>query len=323
MARLGISVALCTYRGERYLREQLDSIAWQTRLPDELVVFDDNSSDGTLAIIKEFTTVAPFPVRWGKNEKNLGSTKNFQQAITQCSGDIIALSDQDDVWHTDKLRLMEELYLTSPEVGGVFSNGAVVSHVLSPLGYTLWDSFRFTERDRNRFSRGKEFEILLNHNVVTGATLSFRSSLKDLLVPIPEEWVHDSWIAIIISICSSLLYIDQCLIDYRQHDSQQIGGMKRDLAAARAIAGTVDNYCAQILQYKLLVDHLHKLNPSTAGHWHGKLLEKITHLETRTAMYKCRGVSRASMAARELLMGRYHKYSNGWMSLAKDLFLIY
>ena len=85
-----------TYNGGPYLREQLDSIAAQTHLPDELVVCDDDSTDRTVAILEDFAATAPFPVRVYVNPKNLGTAKNFERAIGLATGEVIALADQDD-----------------------------------------------------------------------------------------------------------------------------------------------------------------------------------------------------------------------------------
>ncbi|MBC7931137.1 MAG: glycosyltransferase, partial [Rubrivivax sp.] len=97
-SRTRLSIAMCTYDGGRYLAEQLASIAAQTRAPDELVVCDDRSRDETTSIVRRFAETAPFPVRLYVNEQNLGSTRNFEKAIGLCEGELIALSDQDDVW---------------------------------------------------------------------------------------------------------------------------------------------------------------------------------------------------------------------------------
>src|ERR1043166_3411462 len=102
-----LSIALCTYNGAAFLREQLESIAAQTRTPDELVISDDQSTDGTLRLIEEFAETAGFPVRVSVNESNLGTAKNFEKAISLCRGDVIMLSDQDDVWHSDRLESVE------------------------------------------------------------------------------------------------------------------------------------------------------------------------------------------------------------------------
>lgn len=95
-AALRISVALCTHNGSAYLTEQLASIAAQTRLPDELVVCDDRSSDDTPRLLADFAARAPFPVQVVVNSENLGSTAKFAKAISLCQGDFIALSDQAD-----------------------------------------------------------------------------------------------------------------------------------------------------------------------------------------------------------------------------------
>ena len=88
---------MCTYNGERFLAAQLASIAKQTRMPDELVVHDDKSSDHTVAILQEFAHSALFPVRIIENPRNLGYAANFEAAIRNCDADLIALADQDDV----------------------------------------------------------------------------------------------------------------------------------------------------------------------------------------------------------------------------------
>jgi len=92
-----ISVALCTYNGELYLREQLESILKQTFPPDEIIICDDGSTDTTIKILEEFRRKSFIPVKVYYNKENLGVSKNFEKAISLCSGDIIFLSDQDDV----------------------------------------------------------------------------------------------------------------------------------------------------------------------------------------------------------------------------------
>jgi len=224
-----ISIALCTYNGEKYLEEQLDSIANQSRLPDELIVCDDNSSDQTLSILQRFSESGCFPVRIFTNHVNIGSTKNFETAIRLCKDGIIALSDQDDVWHNDKLELIEEVFNTSTQVGAVFSNGNIVNEDLSPLGYTLWDKFCFGKKLRIKFLNGKAFQVLLSQNFVTGATKAFRSSFRNKILPISPLWVHDCWIAHLLSIISDIIFIDKELIEYRIHKEQLIGGIKNTL----------------------------------------------------------------------------------------------
>src|ERR1700728_4505611 len=109
-----ISVALCTYNGERFLRHQLESIQQQTRLPDELVVCDDRSTDQTLAIVRELAGTVSFPVVIDQNHETLGSARNFEKAIRLCTGDLIALSDQYDIWYPNRLQRSDQEFVAHP-----------------------------------------------------------------------------------------------------------------------------------------------------------------------------------------------------------------
>ena len=111
---LKISIAMATYNGAAYLQEQLDSFLAQTRLPDEVVITDDCSTDETLEIIKGFEESAPFNVHWEQNEHNLGYTGNFNKALIKTTGDLVFLSDQDDVWFRDKLEQVERYAAEHP-----------------------------------------------------------------------------------------------------------------------------------------------------------------------------------------------------------------
>ena len=104
-----ISIAIATYNGEKHLKEQLGSFVKQTRLPDELIVSDDLSSDNTFEIIKKFAEEAPFKVIYSQNKKTLGYAGNFSKALTKTSGDLILLSDQDDVWFNNKIETIEKV----------------------------------------------------------------------------------------------------------------------------------------------------------------------------------------------------------------------
>lgn len=223
-----ISVALCTYNGSRFLSEQLESIARQTRIPDELIISDDRSSDDSAEIARKFADSAQFPVTILVNERNLGSTANFSQAVAACSGDVIAFSDQDDVWLPHKLARMESEF-DAPDVGLVFSNATLTDERLKPIGMTMWREV-FRPHDRRIFAAGKARTVLLQYNVVTGATMAFRSTLRPAILPIPKlyEFIHDAWIALVASLSSTLRMIPAPLIKYRQHSEQQLGaGLSR------------------------------------------------------------------------------------------------
>jgi glycosyltransferase involved in cell wall biosynthesis len=102
-----ISIALCTYNGEKYLIEQLDTLVNQTYPKLEIIVVDDCSSDKTITILNDYLSKFPF-IKLYQNEQNLGYIKNFEKAISLCNGELIALADQDDVWDLNKLTIMAE-----------------------------------------------------------------------------------------------------------------------------------------------------------------------------------------------------------------------
>jgi glycosyltransferase involved in cell wall biosynthesis len=217
-----ISVALCTYNGERFLPRQLASIAEQTRPPDEVVVCDDRSTDRTVEILRDFATSVRFPVRIIENEQTLGSAKNFEKAIQLCTGTLIALSDQDDAWQPHRLQRSEQELLTHPAAGLVFSDGEIVDDQDRPTGKRLWQAFSFTEDRRNALMAG-DYELLVKYRFVTGATVMFRSTLRSRCMPFPSEYIHDEWIAAVVAVFSDLRAIEEPLIRYRRHESQQVG----------------------------------------------------------------------------------------------------
>ena len=143
---LKVSVAMCTYNGERYVEEQLMSFAAQTRLPDEIVICDDGSADDTIKIASEISEHLPFPVRIYENSENLGVTKNFEKALQLCVGDIIFFSDQDDILMPEKIETIIEEFRNEPDIGYVFSDARIVDEALHPLGYTMWETVSFNSR---------------------------------------------------------------------------------------------------------------------------------------------------------------------------------
>src|SRR6267154_3101567 len=134
MKSVKLSIAMCTYNGAAYLSEQFESLATQTRVPDELVVCDDSSTDNhTREMVAAFARRAPFAVRLFVNKQNLGSKRSFELAIRRCRGEIIFLCDQDDVWREDKLAVIERTFSSSPQTGLVFSDAELVDENLVKL----------------------------------------------------------------------------------------------------------------------------------------------------------------------------------------------
>jgi glycosyltransferase involved in cell wall biosynthesis len=327
-----ISVAMCTFNGEPYLQEQLNSFARQTRPPDELVICDDRSSDETLNIIDSFARTARFSVHVSVNEHTLGSTRNFEQAITRCSGDIIALSDQDDVWLPAKLALLEAEFGKSARVGLVFSDAEVVDQDLRPTGRRMWNEVSFCQREKELVKDSRALDVFLPGWTVTGATMAFRSKFRDLILPIPADlpMIHDGWIALMIAAVAEVDYIDEPLILYRQHPQQQIGApAKHDVSRAngetklqsiKRATNRSNSYrdliiiIDEVLQRLRSRYDLQSLNLNTRK----TLDERRKHLVARMQL-PARILVRLPVVLRELLSTRYSRFSNGTASALKDL----
>ncbi len=318
---LRLSIALCTYNGERFLLEQLQTFATQTRRPDEVIICDDRSTDGTVDIARDFAAHAPFPVRVLVNERNLGSTKNFERAIAQCTGDLIALSDQDDVWHCQKLAHSEQALLAAPGADIVFSDAYVVDDALRPLGPTLWDTLLFGPDLRSRFHGGDAFGVLFNKTVVTGATMVFRSRVRDFVLPIPATIVHDNWISLLVSAVSDIVLLDEPLMYYRQHAANQIGAQRMSLAwhwrrhrylrtGGRAATG---HWCDEAAR---------RLESVSGRLRHPQAVELLrdmaAHGQIRSQLPANR-LLRLAPVLHELRTGRYKRYSTGLVSVVMDM----
>jgi glycosyltransferase involved in cell wall biosynthesis len=316
-----ISIALCTYNGARFLRPQLDSFAAQTRMPDELIVCDDGSTDETLTIVEEFARQAPFPVRIHPNEQRLGSTKNFEKAIGLCTGDLIATSDQDDVWLPDKLALSESAIDAQPGRGLVFSNADVVDDELRPLGHHLWEAIHFGCIRRWHVRRGRGFRVLLRQWVVTGATMMFRAEHRAHVLPIPPNWVHDGWIAFIIGALAPIGFVDRATILYRQHAAQQIGGKKLGWRELYELAREVGRTHFRLEYERFCLAH-ERLRALAGGDRQllKRLERKVAHHQRRLAIAESPSRwQRIRWTLDELLHWGYQRYSPATTHFLKDM----
>lgn len=199
-----ISIAMATYNGGQYLREQLDSFLQQERLPDELIVCDDGSSDETMAILEHYAAEAPFVVKIVRNPRNLGYADNFAKAIGLCTGDLIFLSDQDDVWLPRKLQLVADHAERQPDVLLVMNDAEIVLADGTPTGLSKLGQTRALGLGDQHF--------------VTGCCMAVRRSALDLFLPVPAGWgSHDSWIGRLAIALGARTIIPQVMQHYRRH----------------------------------------------------------------------------------------------------------
>lgn len=218
-----VSVVLCSYNGEKYIEEQLKSIVNQSVKPDEIIVCDDRSTDNTVAIVNKVLSQSSIDYKIKINERNMGVIKNFEHAIELATGDIIFLSDQDDVWHYKKIETIKREFEKDESCIMVFTDAELVDKERKKLGVNLWRTVHFSEK---MLSDNNLIDILLNRPIVTGATMAFRKELFEKIRPFPEWCLHDEWIAINASVYGSVKAIEFSLIEYRQHESNLVGAYK-------------------------------------------------------------------------------------------------
>lgn len=312
-----ISIAMCTCDGELYLSEQLDSLLEQTFPPCELVVCDDVSQDESFAILESFANRAPFPVRLYRNPQRLGIGANFEQAIRLCTGDIIALCDQDDVWLPNKLATFAELF--SMGMDWVCCDAEVSDSDLHSLGYTLWQRVNFNHNEWKIAREGRFFDVLIKHFVVAGAMLAFKAQARDRLLPIPHGWHYDAWLAAVLAATGKGVLAEMPLQLYRQHGGNALGAIRRGLLQEVRAAVALDRqsyYAEEITRWDVLSVRLAGLGAPEAVH--KQVDAKIAHLRRRAALPGNR-LARLPVVTAEILKGGYARYARNWGSIAFDL----
>lgn len=243
-----ISVAIATYNGEKYLRQQLDSIYHQSLLPFEVIVCDDCSTDNTLSILQNYHE--KHGLIYYINEINLGYAKNFEKAISLCNGEYISLSDQDDLWLENKLLVLydniKKIESANPNKAVlVHSEAMVVDHNLNVI--------------KNKFI-GKKIGLrtginnLLFYNAkVQGSSILFNSTFKDFLLPIPDTIHHYDFYASIVSETLGIRhFVPTPLLLYRQHDNNQVGAGDLNKSSKVHKLITKDFVIAEYEEYKCL-----------------------------------------------------------------------
>lgn len=321
-----VSVALCTYNGARFVGEQMRSILEQTRPAAELVISDDGSTDGTLAIVE--ATIAEYRaqhpdavpvVRILEGDAPRGVAANFEYAMRACTGDLIALSDQDDVWHPDRLERLVAAFDATPDATLLHSNARLVDAEGRDLGTTLFAALGVSSAERAEVAAGRGYEALLRRNLATGATTILRASVRDLALPIPPGWIHDEWLAIVAAATGRTAIVDGPLTDYRQHGGNQIGARRPtagDLLARLREPREPRN--ARLLERAgSLVERLRSV-PGVSTADLAAAEQKLEHERRRSALPRAR-VARIGRVLASMRRGDYARFGNGAKDVLRDL----
>ncbi len=216
-----IDILMATYNGEKFLKEQIDSILNQTYSDFRLIISDDCSKDNTREILKEYEKKDE-RIKVYFQENNLGYVKNFEFLLTKVENDIYMLSDQDDVWLPTKV---EHTYNKLKETNSdlVFTDLEVVDEKLNIL-YPSFNDYMKLSRKIKKYKGDYRLQYL--YNCVTGCTLMSTKKFVDLILPLPIDSkyaIHDTWIACTVANNGNVEYLDEKTIKYRQHGNNQVG----------------------------------------------------------------------------------------------------
>ena len=213
-----ISVALCTYNGSAFLNDLLKSIRNQSRIPEELIIIDDNSSDDSISILEQFAANTDIDCNIIRNKQNLGVNRSYQMAISACNGDIIIVTDQDDIWDPDRTAIIERS-LEGSRKTVLFSDASLINETGKPIATSMWHDLKF-----NRTKFQKDDLVLIRRNYFTGSCMAMTSDCLSSFADFPSDEMplYDEWIANISKIdpLISIKLLPQKLVSHRIHELQ-------------------------------------------------------------------------------------------------------
>jgi len=263
-----ISVALCVYNGEGFLPLQLDSLLAQEDVELEVVVVDDLSTDGSLALLQDYARRDP-RIRIHRNEANLGHLRSFEKCMALCTFPLIAPCDQDDVWHPRKLATLARA-IEGADMA--YSDSAFIADDGRPLGRCISD-------DLKTMHSGRDPLKYVFQNTVSGHALLVRREVFDAALPFPDLLYHDWWLAIRAAAGNGVVYVDEPLVQFRRHlDAYSPLGKKKLMSkrerramhkAERANAPVRENHYPGSPDRKWVEERMYLLHAFGKTQWRG------------------------------------------------------
>jgi glycosyltransferase involved in cell wall biosynthesis len=322
-----ISVAICTHNGARFLVEQIASILAQTHLPSEIVLSDDASTDESVQIARDVVAqfnstraTSPVDLIILRNTVSLGVTKNFESALSACTFDLVAISDQDDVWMPDRLERASVVFENRSSLLLLHGDAELIDEGGMDLETTLFGALEVSREVKEAIHAGHGFEILLRRNVVTGATSMIRRDLLHLAKPFPDSWLHDEWLAVIAAAYDGLDLVDERLIRYRQHRENVVGARRLRLIDKfrRLIEPGAERNRRLLARSLSLADRLSSAGGKIAASRVDSVTRKHEHEVIRSHLSPHR-LARMLPVMRGLAAGRYAEFGRGTADAARDL----
>lgn len=334
-----ISIAMATYNGEKYIQEQLDSLAQQSTLPYELVVCDDDSTDNTIEIITSFSKSAPFKVRIYENETNLGYVENFFKVANLCQGNWISFCDQDDVWLSNKLEKVSKVISEKRD-----DDLLLISHSAEKVTENL-------ELMGQRSPNFKRSEIIgKNQNYGLWALPGFSCVVNRKLIS-EFDWTkrpsdfnsgkkqaHDVWVCMLVNALGNMYTIKESLVYWRRHnlaETLSISDIK--LPTLKSKIKNSQNFGSEVYDFRatvakessytmrlLALDHEKDRDIYNCFLEESILFDRLSdNLSKRKRLYVAKGFFRKLHYFMEMLKEGVYVgnkfYVFGWKSFLKDL----
>jgi hypothetical protein len=322
-----ISIALASYNGSKFIGAQLDSFAAQSLRPDEVVICDDGSADDTEGVVRGFAETAPFPVHFHANPERLGYTRNFERAISLCTGDIIFLSDQDDVWFEDKLAAVSARFEAEPGIQVVVNDQLMTDGDLRPGGASKLENLR-------RLGQSSD-------GLIEGCCTAITAQWARAALPIPRECQelldkvlsYDMWLNQLAIFLGTRRMVERPLQYFRRHGANSTSWMASepravgvaDLVRTREHSVPAAGWQRRIDILDIYADWLlaNRLAVESAGIGDveaalGAIAHERESHAARIALTKAPLVRRLPLIARLLGRGGY-RYFYGWKSAARDI----
>ena len=272
-----VDILLATYNGEKYIREQIDSILNQTHKEFRLLISDDGSSDSTRDILNEYKAKDD-RIEVFMQEENLGVVKNFEFLLGKVEAKYYMFSDQDDIWKSEKI----EKSLNKIEEGFdlVYTDLEVVDENLN----VTYESYWKLKGIYKKIKKYNNFESLYLNNFITGCTVISKKELIDSFMPLPnisKFVLHDYWISLIVSQNGKIAYIEEPLIKYRQHKNNKVGSKKKTDELK-----SIDEIRSLFIQvkkehFKVFIENENKFKSEKVKELNKKALKYYEMLETK------------------------------------------
>lgn len=247
-------VIICTYNGEQYIKEQIESILHQKIPPSCIYISDDGSIDQTVSIAKDTLNNSNVNFELTINKRRLGYAKNFINVLSKTKSEIVFFCDQDDIWVVDKIYHFENEINENNAIDLFFSDAFLVDQKLKRFPYSLWDVLNINPE------QVLSYKIFYKRNIVTGATMAIRRRLIGKCLNIPNGVPHDYWIASVASCFGGIKMINEKLIFYRQHDKNVLGATRKslqnkifDLFSKKSVGTRIESVTTRLIIFNALV----------------------------------------------------------------------